>query len=150
MRILSRTKPVALAATLLVLFGVACSSGGGGQTVANDESGGMSIDLVSAAPLEVLSASAESFQQDVESLQMEMVFTMNIGGLVVDADMEMAFQAPEQIHMTMDITGLGSYEMLMLGTDVYMNMPLQGWMVISMDDLQAGHGVEELGMDAGK
>ncbi|MEE8346683.1 MAG: hypothetical protein V3S20_05000, partial [Dehalococcoidia bacterium] len=114
-----------------------------------DASGGSSIDLVSAAPLEVLSASAENFQQDVESLRMEMVYTMNIGGLVIDADMEMAFQAPDQMHMTMDITGLGSYEILMLGTDVYMNMPMQGWMVFSMDDLLADLGVDELGVDAG-
>ncbi len=129
-----------------VLASAAVSDQQAGQT---DASGGSSIDLVSAAPLEVLSASAENFQQDVESLRMEMVYTMNIGGFVIDADMEMAFQAPDQMHMTMDITGLGSYEMLMLGTDVYMNMPMQGWMVFSMDDLLADLGVDELGVDAG-
>jgi hypothetical protein len=109
-----------------------------------DGSGGASGDLVSAAPLEVLSTSAESFQEEVESLRMEMEFTVNAGGFVVDSTSEMAFQAPDQMHMTMDITGLGSFEMLMLGTDIYMNIPMQGWVVMSMDDL----GLGEMGVDA--
>lgn len=108
-----------------------------------DGSGGASGDLVSAAPLEVLSASADSFQEEVESLQMEMEFTVNAGGFVVDSTSEMAFRAPDQMHMTMELTGLGSFEMLMLGTDIYMNIPMQGWVVMSMDDLSLG----ELGVD---
>ena len=113
---------------------------------AND---GSSDDLVSTSPAKVLTASAENFQQDVESLRMELLFNMNVGGFAVDADMDMTFEAPDQMYMTMDITGLGSYEMLMLGTDIYMNMPMQGWVVFSMDDMLGGQGVDELGVDAG-
>lgn len=150
MRTLTRAMPLPLAAALIVLFAIACSSGGGSDRTTSDQStgqrdGGTSVDLVSAAPLEVLSASAESFQEEVESLQMEVEFTLNAGGFVVDSSSEMAFQAPDQMHMTMEFTGLGSFEMLMLGTDIYVNIPMQGWVVMSLDDL----GLGELGVDVG-
>jgi hypothetical protein len=139
--------PLALAAALIALFAIACSSGGGSDQTTSDKpagptDGGTSVDLVSAAPLEVLSASADNFEEEVESLQMEMEFTMNAGGFVVDSSSEMAFQAPDQMHMTMDLTGLGSFEMLMLGTEIYVNIPMQGWVVMSVDDL----GLGEMGL----
>lgn len=148
MRTLMRPMPLTLAAALIALFAIACSSGGGSDRTTSDEptsptDGGTSGEMVSAAPLEVLSASAESFEQEVESLRMEMEFTMNAGGFVVDSSSEMAFQAPDKMHMTMDFTGLGSFEMLMLGTDIYVNIPMQGWVVMSMDDL----GLGEVGLD---
>ncbi len=160
MRILIRALPLALAAMLLALV-VACSSGGGdqtasdqpadqtdGQTVADDGSDDASDVFVSTAPLEVLSASAESFQEEVQSLQAEMEFTIIAGGFSIDTSAEMAFQAPDQMHMTMDITGLGSFEMLMLGTEIYMNVPGQGWLVFSFEDLLEEFGSGELGLDA--
>lgn len=154
MRTLTRALPLALAAALLVLLAIACSGGGdqttsnqpAGQTddpsVADDGAADSSGDLVSAAPIEVLSASAESFQQEVDSVQMEMDLTMNIGGFAVDADMDMAFQAPDQMHITMDFTGLGTFEMLILGSDIYMDVPYQGWVVFSPDDLGLGEFID--------
>ena len=136
MRILIRALPLALAAALLMLFALACTSGG---TTSSRTNG----DLVSAAPLEVLAASGESFGQDVDSLQAELVFSMNIGGFAVDASSEMTFQAPDQMHATMDLTGLGTFEMLLLGTNLYMTMPGQGWVLISLDDA----GLSDLGLD---
>ncbi len=148
MRSLIRAMPLTLAAALIALFAIACSSGGGSDRTTSDKptgqtDSGTSGDFVSAAPLEVLSASAETFEQEVESLQMEMEFTMNAGGFAVDSSSEMAFQAPDQMHMTMDLTGVGSFEMLMLGRDIYVNIPMQGWVVMSMDDL----GLGEVGLD---
>lgn len=148
MRTLIRALPLALAAALLMLFAIACNSGNGGQTVADDGSDDGSGDLVSTAPLEVLSASAESFQEDVQSLQAEMEFSINAGGFAVDATADMAFQAPDQMHMTMELSGLGSFEMLVLGTDIYMNIPPQGWVVFSMEELLGDSGLGELGVDA--
>src|SRR3972149_6833468 len=98
--------------------------------------------LIRALPL-ALTASGESFEQDVDSLQAELVFSMNVGGFAVEATSDMAFQAPDQMHATMDLTGLGTFEMLLLGTDLYMNMPGQGWVMISLDDA----GLSELGLD---
>src|SRR3990172_4612000 len=141
MRILIRALPLALAASLLMLFALACKSGGGDQTSYPD--GDTSGDLVSADPLDVLTASWESFEQDVDSLQAELVFSMNVGGFAVEATSDMAFQAPDQMHATMELTGLGTFEMLLLGTDLYMNMPGQGWVLISLDDA----GLSELGLD---
>ncbi|GAG36734.1 unnamed protein product, partial [marine sediment metagenome] len=82
MRTLTRVMPLTLAAALIALFAIGCSSGGDTDQTTSDQptgetDGGTSTDLVSAAPLEVLSASAESFQQEVESLQMEVEFTMD-------------------------------------------------------------------------
>jgi hypothetical protein len=110
---------------------------------ASDEPADDSGDLVSADPLDVLAASGESFEQDVDSLQAELLFSMNIGGFAVDASSEMAFQAPDQMHATMDLTGLGTFEMLLLGADLYMNMPGQGWVQFSLDDA----GLSEFGLD---
>src|SRR3970282_1429961 len=128
MRILIRALPLALAAALLMLFALACKSGGGGDQTSSPE-GDTSGDLVSADPLDVLTASGESFEQNVDSLQAELVFSMNVGGFAVDASSEMAFQAPDQMHATMDFTGLGTFEMLLLGTDLYMKAPGQGWLL---------------------
>jgi len=162
MRTLIRATTLTLAAALIALFAIGCSGGGGtepatsnqptGQTdsdqAAGETGGGSndtSGDLVSSAPLEVLSASAESFQEEVDSLQMEMEFSMEAGGFVIDSSSEMAFQAPDQMHMTMEFTGLGSFEVLMLGTDIYVDVPTEGWVVMSVDEL----GLGELGVDVG-
>jgi hypothetical protein len=112
--------------------------------VSDDGSG----DLVSAAPLEVLSESAESFQDEVESLQVEMVFSASAGGFEIDLTANMAFQAPDKMHMTMDMPELGSFEMLMLGSDIYMEIPEQGWVVFSMEDVLDGMGSGGLGVDS--
>jgi hypothetical protein len=119
-----------------VLAGAAASDSPGGD--------GASGGLVSADPEAVLDESAESFQQEVDSLQAELLFSMNIGGFDMNASAEMAFQAPDQMHATMDFTGLGTFEMLLLGADLYMNMPGQGWVQISLDDA----GLSEFGLDA--
>ena len=137
MRYLIRALPLALAASLLVLFALACKSGGGSD-------GKTSGDLVSADPVEVLAASGDSFEQDVNSLQAELLIGIDAGGLKINASSEMAFQAPDQMHATMDVTGLGTFEMLLLGKVLYMNMLGQGWVQVSLHDA----GLSELGLDA--
>src|SRR3990172_3187688 len=126
-----------------MLFALACKSGGGGEKTYNRD-GDTSGDLVSADPVDVLAASGESFKQDVDSLQAELLISMDIGGFAVNASSEMAFKAPDRMHATMDLTGLGTFEMLLLGSELYMNMPGQGWVTISLDDA----GLGELGLDA--
>jgi hypothetical protein len=146
MRTLIRISALTLAAALISLLAIACGGGSDGATSnqpAGDTDGSKPVDLVSSAPEEVLSASAEAFQQEVSSLQMEMKFTLNAGDLVVDSTSKMAFQAPDKMHLTMDITGLGSFEALVLGKDVYANIPGQGWVSFSLDDV----GVDNLGVD---
>ncbi len=142
MRIITRVLPLALAATLFILAS-ACSSGGTTKTT-SDQADGQSSDLVSMDPLDVLAASAESFQDEVQSLEADLQFSINVGGLDIVTSAEMAFQAPDQMHLTMAATGVGEFEMLMLGTDIYMNVPSMGWIVFSLDDF----GLEEIGLDA--
>jgi hypothetical protein len=142
MRILTRGLPVALATLLLLL--AACTGGGGGTTSDQPADG----DLVSAAPLEVLTASADSFQQDVQSLQAELDFNVQAGGFPLGGTADMAFQSPDQAHVTMNLGALGSFEMLMLGQEIYINIPGQGWVVLSVEDLLGGVDASQLGVDA--
>jgi hypothetical protein len=136
MRVLS----LAAAAVLIAALASACS-GGGDEYGSSDY--GESIDFVSADPQQVLGDSAQYFQEDVQSLRAEMDFAIAIGGLNVDAGAVMEFQAPDQMHMTMTITGLGSYEALIIGDAVYANVPPMGWVSFSLDEL----GAEELGVN---
>jgi hypothetical protein len=125
------------------------SAAGSDDPASSGGSHGGSVDLVSSAPLKVLAASADSFQEDVQSVRVEMVFAMSAGDFEMDVTAEMAFQAPDKMHMTMDLAELGSVEMLMLGTDMYMEIPGQGWVVLSMEDLMGDMGIEDLGADSG-
>ncbi len=160
MRAMIRVLPMALVA-LLMLIAVACGSSGtvpstsnetgdtGEQTVADDPSGvdDTSDDVVSASPIEVLSGSAKSFQEEVQSVQSEMEFSVGAGTFSISADAEMAFQAPDQMYMTMDLAGLGSFEMLVSGDAIYMNVPPAGWVVFSLEDMLGDTGLTDLGFD---
>ncbi len=117
--------------------------------------------LVSNA-VETLGASAERFAEEVQSVQGDMEMHMEFGGLSMDATAEFAFQLPDQMHMTMrfsgevpdeesggtiDLSELGSMEMLLLGTDIYMKMPFlaDDWMVFSLEDMGVdGEGFQDL------
>ncbi len=130
MRIFTRVPPLALAATLFVLAS-ACGSGGGG-------------DSVSADPLEILSASAARFQDEVQSVESDLQLSINVGGLDIGTSSQMTYQAPDQMHMTMALTGVGELEILALGSEMYLNVPSLGWISFSLDDV----GLEEVGLDA--
>ncbi|HEU4760507.1 MAG TPA: hypothetical protein VFT91_11075, partial [Dehalococcoidia bacterium] len=121
-------------------------------TAASREPGGAGTPepLVSNAA-KALGASAERFQREVSSLRGEAEFNMDIGGIAMQGTATFAFQAPDRIYMTMeftgggqqdsgaalDLSGLGTVEMLMLGTDIYMKIPLAGdkWGVMSLTDM---------------
>ena len=111
MRNLFRVLPLTLVAMLIVL---AAACGGTSKTTSNQ---------IDGDPLVALSTSAERFQDEVESLESDLQFAINAGGFEIDTSAEMAFQAPDQMHLTMTVTGLGEFEMLMLGTEIYMNVP---------------------------
>lgn len=138
-------------AALLVMLALACKSGGGSdqgddQSQQQDsadygDSGGN--EFVSADPTDVLAESAEYFEKDVDSLQADLTFSMNANGLNLDATAKMAYQAPDQMYMTMDMGMLGTFEILMLGQDIYMNIPGMGWVSLSLADA----GLEGLGLD---
>ncbi len=90
----------------------------------------------------------QNLQDDVDSVETVLVFSLNISGFEVDVRSETAFQAPDQMHMTMALTGLGSFEVLQIGTDIYMNVPPLGWIVLSLEDLgTGGSGLADLGLD---
>lgn len=135
-----------------VLAGAAVSDDDSGDDGGDDGSttstgGDDPVDLVSADPQAVLSETARSFQEDVTSLEMEMEMTFGTEGVTFDATAEMAFQAPDQMYATVDMGVLGSFEMLLDGTDMYMNMPGEGWVVFSFEDLLGGLSLDGLGLD---
>jgi len=84
MRTLIRALTLALATTIVALLAMACRSSSDGGTG----------DLVSADPAAALGASAESFEAEVNSLQADLKVAVNAGGFEVEANADMAFQAP--------------------------------------------------------
>ena len=133
MRTLIRAFPLALATAFLALFALACTSGDGGAG-----------DLVSAGPAAALGASAESFEAEVNSLQSDLTVAVNAGGFELEANAAMAFQAPARMHMAMELAGLGAFETVLLGTDLYVSMPGRGWVAFSLGD----EALSEFGLDA--
>ncbi len=106
--------------------------------------------LVSNA-IEVLGASVERFQQEVSALRGEAEFNMAFSGVSIEGTATFVFQAPDQMYLTMDFTGgsssgdsgltldlsgLGTVEMLMQGTEFYLKYPFLGdqWLVMSLTD----------------
>jgi len=125
--------PLALTASLLLML-AACS---GGEEASNGSG------LFVSNPSAVLTASATEFEQEVRSMRAEFSFDMDSPEGAIGAQGEFAYQAPDEIYMTMEMSGdatlnleeLGKIEILGLGDKIYMNMALTGWVVMSIDDL---------------
>jgi hypothetical protein len=138
---LTRLLSLALAVAIIVAAVAACTSGGGGGDLGYQD--GEPIDFVSADPQRVLDESAEYFQEDVESLQAEMDFTMTLGGVEMDAAAALSFRSPDKMHMTLKITGLGTFEALAIGSDMWVNVPSRGWVSFNLEET----GSNDLGLD---
>lgn len=117
------------------------SDGGDGSN-----SGGDLTQLLVSNPSEALGKSAASFADEVESVQGEFSLSFTGGGFAGAMEGDFAFRAPDQVHMTMNLAmdgedalvSLGdmSFEILMLGDQMFINTPMfGGWVVMSMDDL---------------
>jgi len=149
---LLKTIPALLLA-LVVALAVGCggSSDGGddgspGAAGANQPDGAASSDLLISNATDVLGASAQHFEQNVDSMRAEFVMDVDMDGFAMSVEGDFAFQSPDQLHMTMevdtgdpsiiDLSEFGTIELLALGSDIYFNMPfLGGWFVMSADDL---------------
>ena len=158
MRMALKLIPALLVALLLLMPAVACKGGSGGDSSSNRPAGGDQpasdentgdTDAGNAAvfsAIEALGRSANDFQEEVESLQGEMSMDMSMGEMAFGFQGDFAFQSPDRMHMTMEFTGgedaimdlseFGNMEILLLGEDIYINMPfLGGWVKASLDDL---------------
>lgn len=144
------------------------STGGDAPSAANTDGDGDSSDVVSndgdggslnGAPgdllvsnaTEVLGASAESFSEDITSMRAEFVMSVESADMTVGASGDFAFKSPDQVYMTMDIDSddsalidlgeLGTFEVLVLGNEFYVNIPLLGgWFVMSGEDVVGDFG----------
>ncbi len=135
----TRALSVALATAALTLA-VAC--GGGGEQSSSEP---VDPQLLVTDPSAALGASADRFDDQVESVEARFSFDMNITGFPFGATGNFAYRAPDSVHMTMDMSGgddgsfdlgdLGQFEVLVLGDDIYMNTGLTGWTVMSPEDL---------------
>ncbi len=150
MHVFVRRVPAALAAALLLLA-VACGTSGdsGSSRPRGDDNSNLFVADARAA----LGASAQRFQQNVESVSAEFSFGMNTSQFKFGAEGDFAYQAPDSMHMTMelsgsggesssdgaafDLSGLGKLEILALGDEIYMKIPFFGsdWIVMSLADL---------------
>jgi hypothetical protein len=73
-----------------------------------------------------LIASSAQALDDVQSFRGRFQMTMAMNGESVNSGGDMLFQAPDKMHMTMNIGGQ-TYEMLALLPNMYLNVPHQGW-----------------------
>jgi hypothetical protein len=131
---------VALAAMVMV---IAC--GGGGEQQTSSEP--VDPELLVSNPSAALGASAQRFEEEIDSVEAEFSFEFGMDGFAIGADGHFAYRAPDNMHMTMEMSGgddemfnlgdVGPIEMLLLGDDLYMNTGFTGWMTMSLDDLGA-------------
>ena len=122
---------------------VACGGGGEEQTSSEPVDPGLLVSNPSAA----LVASAQRFDEEIESVEAEYSFEFGMDGFAMGAGGHFAYRAPDSVHMTMEMSGgddelfdlgaMGPIEMLVLGDDFYMNSGMTGWMTMSLDDLGA-------------
>ena len=141
-RLSGRISLAAIAALMLAI--AACGGNGGEETSDRSES---PQKLVSNNALGVLAASAAEFEQEVRSVRADFTFDMDAPGFDLGATGEIAFQAPDGLHMTMEMSGggesgfnlgdIGAFEIIALGENVYMNTSFTGWVQMSLDDLGA-------------
>ena len=149
---LLKTIPALLLA-LVVALAVACggSSDGGDDgssedVGANQPDGGAPSAMLISNATDVLGASVQNFDHDVESMRAEFVMDVDMDGFAMAVEGDFAFQSPDQLYMTMeidtgdasiiDLSEFGTIELLALGSDIYFNMPfLGGWFVMSAEDL---------------
>ena len=73
-----------------------------------------------------LIASSAWALNDVQSFRGRFQMTMSMNGESVNSGGDMLFQAPDKMHMTMNIGGQ-TYELLALLPDMYIRVPHQGW-----------------------
>ena len=137
--------------TLLLVLAAACGGGDdkGGDASSNQDgsnSSGALTQLLVSNPSEALGKSADTFADEVESVQGKFSLSFTGGAFAGAMGGDFAFRAPDQVHMTMNLAmdgedalvSLGdmNFEILMLGDQMYINTPLfGGWVVMSMDDL---------------
>jgi hypothetical protein len=129
-------------ALVAMVMTIAC--GGGSEETS---SGPIDPELLVADPSAALGASAQRFEQEIESVEAEFSFEFGMDGFVMGADGNFAYRAPDKMHMTMEMKGgddeafnlgdVGPIEMLLLGDQVYLNTGFTGWMTMSLDDLGA-------------
>jgi hypothetical protein len=130
----THTRTLALALVAIVALALAACGGNGDSPQAVDDPAAAPDDERLVASQALLRSSAERLQDDITSMRgtfsMEMTtdgFSMSIGG-------DMLFRAPDDIYMTMSMFG-EQMEMLMSGTDLYMNIPGEGWVYVDVEDL---------------
>ena len=129
-------------AVAAMMAAVAC--GGGGEQTSSEP---VDPGLLVSNPTEALGASAQRFEDEIESVEAEYSFEFGMDGFAMGANGHFAYRAPDSVHMTMEMSGgddelfnlseLGPIEMLVLGDDLYMNSGVTGWVTMSLDDLGA-------------
>ena len=148
MRMSIRILPALLIAASLVSF-AACGGGGDDATSFSNQGGEDYSDLLVSDAGEALGKSAEELKEEVQSVHGDFSFKMAAGQFDVSASGDFAYQAPDRMHMTMDLStgglaelsGLGRLEMLLFGDQLYMHTDATGWVRGSLADLGDVPGV---------
>jgi hypothetical protein len=134
-----------LCAGLIVSAMAAC--GGSAEQASNEP---VDPQLLVTNPSEALGASVDRFEDHVEAVEARFSFEMDFGGFAFGANGNFAYRAPESLYMTMEMSGgdetffdfseFGTFEVLVIGDDLYINSGLTGWVSGSIDDFSEDSG----------
>lgn len=130
--------------------------------------------LLVTNPSEALGASVDRYEDHVEAVEAQFSLEMDFGGFAFGANGNFAYRAPDSVYLTMEMSGgdetlfdlsqFGTFEVLVIGDDLYINSGPTGWVSgsiadfgensASLNDLLEGHApldfnalVESVGAD---
>lgn len=145
MRKLMRVVSPGLIAAMVVA--AAACGGGGEEEISNEPLEPVDSGLLVSNPSEALGKSVERFEGEVESVRGRFTIDMGMSGFDMGANGTFAYQAPDSVYMTMEMAGgdgefldlaeLGSFEILILGDEIFMNTGFTGWVSGSVEDFGA-------------
>ncbi len=135
-------------ASVLLLAALAC---GGGEEPADSQANSAPEQSATVGPggtltptpsgdkkklaSEILAASSQRFEEQVKSLRGDMVMKSSAGGVSFTADSSFAFELPDKMYMKMTLAGMGEMELLLRDDTMYIKVPDQGWMSMSLEGL---------------
>jgi hypothetical protein len=135
MRVIStHMRAVTLGFIAIVALALAACGGNGDSPRAVDDTAAPADDERLVASQALLRSSAERLQDDITSMRGTFSMDMTTDGLSMSIGGDMLFRAPDDVYMTMSMFG-EQMEMLMSGTDFYMNIPGEGWVYVDVEDL---------------
>ncbi|HEV8574856.1 MAG TPA: hypothetical protein VGR43_09125 [Dehalococcoidia bacterium] len=147
MRKITRVLSAGLIAAMVAAMAACGGDGGEEEQTSNGAVDPVEPGLLVSNPSEALGKSVEQFEGEVESVRGRFTIDLGMSGFDMGANGTFAFRAPDSVYMTMEMAGgdgefldlaeLGSFEILILGDEIFMNTGFTGWVSGSAEDFGA-------------